>query len=630
MVEPMIIKEIKKCLSVFNDRYIEDGNLKKFKLIEDLNNYNNDLISILLSNEIIKDNYIVNIDGIFIFQVNQFVEMLQYRDYWSSSYTKYKNKIGLTSGGEFLVDNESVVLDFPYKDSLLKAGMTKDDDKKDEEFLNEIISKSEIDILLEPKIVTNIKEYSSTGISTNPLFSEEKNYIIKGNNLIALHSIKTKYEGKIDVIYIDPPYNVKNNNNTFLYNNRFNHSTWLIFMKNRLEISKKLLTANGALLVAIDENELSYLGVLLDEIFPEYDKHLITIVHNPRGVQGTNFSYNNEFVFFIIPKNKKIVIDRILNDEEIEWSPLRNWGGESLRTDAKNCFYPIVVRDGNVIGFGDVCGDEYHPNKNERINGDTYIYPIDKNGIERKWRYARQTVESIRDMLKVKVDVSGNMDILLGKNFGQYKTVWQDKRYDASIHGKQLLKKYVPETKFTFPKSVYAVYDCLYAIVGGKKDAKILDFFGGSGTTAHAVELLNANDDGHRNYIIIEQMDYVNDTIVERMKNVSLENNKEQYFIYYEFMEKNQGFVKEITSATKINELMAVYNRMIEVADLDFQVDLAEIDWTLPFEDQKRLLIQILDKNQLYFNYSEIDDEDVREFISDNNYNFNKNFYEGK
>lgn len=629
MVESKIIEELRNVLNQFQDRYIQKGGLKKNIFINDLKNYREDLIVALLENDLLRRTYIKKIRDVNVFQIDLLIEMLQYRDYWSDSYTKYKNKIGLSKNGDFLIDNEDVYLDFPYKDAVLKAGMTKDDQKMNEVFLNEVVAKSEIDTLFEGKIIKNVKEYAKE-LTDTPRFSINKNYIIKANNLIALHTLKTVYQQKFDVIYIDPPYNVRNSNNTFLYNNKFNHSSWLAFMKNRLEVAKKLLSIDGSMIIAIDENELCYLGVLLDELFESSDKHIISIIHNPRGVQGTNFSYNNEFAVFIIPKNKKVINDRILNEDEIEWSPLRNWGGESLRTDAKNCFYPIITKNNQIVGFGPVSEDNYHPNKNEIEDGYTYVYPIDQSGIERKWRYARQTVEGIKDLLKVKENSNGILDIMLGKNFGQYKTVWQDKRYDASVHGKQLLKKYVPDTKFTFPKSVYTVYDCLYAIVGNKKDALILDFFGGSGTTAHAVELLNREDNGNRNYVLVEQMDYVQDTIVERMKNVGIEDGKNTYFTYFELMEKNMGFIKDVLAANNIDDLKAIFSRMIEIADLDFRVDLEKIDWTISLSDQKNLLVAILDKNQLYFNYSEIDDADVRELISDEDYAFNKSFYEGE
>ena len=261
-------------------------------------------------------------------------------------------------------------------------------------------------------------------------------------------------------------------------------------MRNRLEVAKELLKNDGSMIVAIDENEQNYLGVLLDEVFPEHEKHCITIVHNPRGVQGANFSYIHEYAFFVIPKGKKVIGDREIPTEEITWSNFRNWGGESRREDAKNCFYPVIVENGEVVGFGDVLDDDEHLSRQTVTDAERdLVYPIDQNMIERKWRYARQSVDEIKHLLRARKTKTG-YEIELGKDFGMYRTVWADKRYDANIHGTQLVKSLVPDCEFDFPKSLWNVYDCLRSVIKDDKEAIVLDFFGGSGTTAHAVSEL--------------------------------------------------------------------------------------------------------------------------------------------
>ena len=404
-------------------------------------------------------------------------------------------------------------------------------------------------------------------------------------------------------------------------------------MKNRLEIAQSLLKQNeGVLIIAIDENEVNYLGVLIDELFINYESHLITVVHNPRGIQGTNFSYTHEYLYFVFPKGKKLIQDRILEDNEISLSNLRNWGGESERGDGKNTFFSIQINinTNEVIGFGDVLPSDVHPNQTEIQDEIAFVYPIDSNGIERKWRYARQTIEGIKEMLYPIKKSNNHYEVMIGKNFGQYKTVWQSPRYDASIHGKQLLKKLVPSADFSFPKSVYAVYDALYAVIKNKKDAKVLDFFSGSGTTAHAVQMLNKRDDGNRKYIMIEQMPYIKTTQIKRLL-AEDEAKKNDDFIYVELMEKNRGFIKSIQNAQSWNEIYNVFSFMLEEAEIDFRADLEEIKetlYSLTLIEQKRLLIQIIDKNQLYYNYSEIDDENVKDLINNEDYQFNNSFYE--
>lgn len=333
------------------------------------------------------------------------------------------------------------------------------------------------------------------------------NILIEGDNYHSLSVLNYTHKRKIDVIYIDPPYNTgakdwKYNNNYVDTNDTYRHSKWLSMMSKRLQLAKNLLKKDGALICAIDENEISHLGVILEEIFFDWEIHLITIVHNPRGIQGKNFSYTNEFAFFVLPSGKKIIGSRKIDEANKDWSNLRNWGGESLRSDAKNCFYPIIIENDKIIGFGDVVSSETHPKSQTIKKGNKYyIYPIDRNGIERKWRYAKQSVEEIINLLRARKTKDG-YEIEIGKDFGSIKTVWQDSKHDASIYGTKLIHALVPKTNFDFPKSIWNVYDCLAPIIYERKNAIVLDFFAGSGTTGHAVMVLNKEDKGNREFIL--------------------------------------------------------------------------------------------------------------------------------
>ena len=363
-------------------------------------------------------------------------------------------------------------------------------------------------------------------------FDNTQNLYIEGDNLDVLKLLQETYLKKIKMIYIDPPYNTGNN---LIYHNDFSQSTseylansgqfdgdgnalvqnpdtngrfhtdWLNMIYPRLRIAKDLLTDDGVLVCAIDENEVDTLSMVLKEIFGEssYEHTCVTVVHNPRGQQGTNFSHTNEYALFVYPKGIKAIADKIIADEDVSWSQLRNWGSESERSDAKNCFYPIYVKDGEIIGFGNVSPDDYHPNQTEYVDGVAHVYPIDRNGVERKWRYARQTVESIWNMLKARPNDNG-YEILIGKTFGVQKTVWADKRYDANEYGTKIISDLVPNNGFTFPKSLWTVYDSIFAGTASAKDGIILDFFSGSGTTAHAIMQMNLDDGGNRKFILVQ------------------------------------------------------------------------------------------------------------------------------
>ena len=203
---------IKHVLQQFGDKYFIEDVVNKSKVIQDLDGYDAPLLESFISNETIKKNFTIDIAGNIVMQTNKLIELFEADEYWQDSYTKYSKKIGLTAGGKFIDESTDVVLDFPYKGTVLRASMSKEDTDKDdlrpdEPFLNEVIAKEEIDVLLDEKILVNAKKYDENGVHDINSFDEDDNLIMKGNNLLALHTLKEKYAGKVKMIYIDPPYN---------------------------------------------------------------------------------------------------------------------------------------------------------------------------------------------------------------------------------------------------------------------------------------------------------------------------------------------------------------------------------------------------------------------------------------
>jgi len=231
-------KEYIENLFKTNDKYSDsDDKLYVSQILEDIEKIDKDLIRLLMSDTKAKKKFFMQVDEMYVLEQNKLIEFFTLNDYMkNNSYTSYTNKIGLIKKDNFIKKFDDVVLAFPHKDCILEGGQTKDDDKNKEVFYNEIISSDEIDRLFEPKVLTNIKRYSKDGVEENPIIKDDDNLILKGNNLIALHSLKLKYAGKVKLIYIDPPYNT--GKDTFGYNDNFNHSTWLTFMKSRLEITR--------------------------------------------------------------------------------------------------------------------------------------------------------------------------------------------------------------------------------------------------------------------------------------------------------------------------------------------------------------------------------------------------------
>ena len=373
-----------------------------------------------------------------------------------------------------------------------------------------------------------LKEIGSKAIITDN--DRPTNLIIEGDNYHALSVLNYTHKEKIDVIYIDPPYNSgkkdwKYNNDYVNKEDAYRHSKWLSFMSERLVLAKKLLKKKGILICAIDYREKCRLGLLLEEIFPSKEKSCIIILHNPRGKQSDSFSYVHEYAFFVYPKGKNIIQEKKRSEAT---SNLRNWGGESLREDAKNCFYPIIVKENNngdinIEKIGQVSLVNFHPQQQTISLGNKRyeIYPIDKNGVERKWRYSKDGVNKVIDSLKVVKERNGRIEIKISKNQEKYKTVWDDKKFDANEYGTKLISEII-DKKFPYPKSLHTVKECLEATCKNNPNAIILDFFAGSGTTGHAVLEMNKEDGGNRQFILCtnNENSICNEVTYPRVKNV--------------------------------------------------------------------------------------------------------------
>jgi adenine-specific DNA-methyltransferase len=598
-----------------NERYLVDGMLSKDKVAEDALAMESDLLKVLTTHESIKNHFFEEIGTILVFDKIKFQKFILNKDFLPDNYTAFRNKVGMNKDDEFITEGNDVVLVWPYKDCLLEGGQDEEDAKRNEIFWNLTLAPDQITRLLSPKALSNFEKFDDRGkrVALEDV-TESDNLLIKGNNLLALHTLKEKYRNKVKLIYIDPPYNPDSKNNTFTYNNSFNRSTWLTFMKNRLDVARDFLTPDGSIIIAIDEKEQAHLGVLLQEMFRDHECHLITIVHNPRGTQATNFSYVHEFAYFVIPRNRVSIGSRPISPGEEKTANFRRWGNDSERKFAKNCFYPVIVENDQIVGFGQVVPEDEHPEQVEQVGKQIYIYPIDINGVERKWGYARQSVDEIKDLLQIKSSRNGRIEVEISRNFGRYTTTWIDTRYDANEYGTKILKSLVPDAKFLFPKSLWNVYDCLYAVVGQDPNAIVMDFFGGSGTTAHAVLEMNKVDGGNRRFILCEQMDYVETVTKARIREVIKSNGKDS-FVYAELSLANEEFVQMIKDANTIDELLDIWNEMQDRAFLSHRANsvidsISEVTLSgLDKKEFKTFLLEILDHNMLYVPYSEIEDE---------------------
>ena len=649
-IESKALDHIRKVLEKFGDKYFtKSGALKRNAVIEDLDNYDKKLMTEILKDDLLHETYTSKIADVEIFEINKFVDMLRYKKYWEDSFTKYNNKIGLTAGGRYIDDTSDVVLDFPYKDCVLKAGMTKEDVEHsgdaDEPFLNETLAKPEIDELLEPKIFVNATKYDQNGKTKAGSISDDDNLIIKGNNLIALYSLEKKYAGKVKLIYLDPPYNT--GSDSFKYNDRFNHATWLTFMKNRIEISKKLLTSDGIIAIQTDYHEQAYLEILMDEIFgrSNFVSNVAIKMSTASGPKMANITSS-------IPKLKDSLLIYSNGDFKINKQPYKlkeKWDKEYSK------ILDNLLENQDVSGIRNLLKEvklstiskEYPQNKTNKIwlKENAWRIVADKQNTGLDSLLATLGENWVSDISAIKSKKGKITLFRTDKNFGddtRVEIVFADKNMkehvgdlwtDISTSGGFSKEGNV---KFPTAKKPEKLLKRIIEMFSKPNDL-VLDFFAGSGSTAAVALKLN------RNFITVDQMNYINNITVKRIVNVingdttgiskTINWQGGGSFIYAELMEKNQGYLKDLQDAENMDELMNVYSRMKQNGDIDFRVDLNKFEASLKvgelptLEDRKRELIKIIDKNQLYYNYSDIDDENVRSLISDTDYEFNKSFY---
>lgn len=655
-VEPKVMEHVRTILEQFGNKYITtEGVLKRNSVIEDLDRYDRELITALLSDELIHTSYTEKIADIEVFKVNQFIEMFEFKRYWEDSYTKYSNKIGLTAGGRFIDESADVVLDFPFKDTVLKASMSKEDLENaadaDEPFLNEVIAKPEIDELFEPKIFVNAKKYNVRGGANVTSISANDNLVIKGNNLIALHSLKKRYAGKIKMIFIDPPYNT--GADSFEYNDSFSRSAWLTFIKNRIEIANELLSEEGVLLVQISFHEYPYLRILLDTILNSGSgKHIFdmnVLVRHPERALTADKPFNDVMEYTLIYSKslsyempKQIIektADKYVYKVTVGEKPneVRQLGGKKVEVYLpENIHIEKVEPSKNNLHRETVRGSIREKNSSGRY----YVANLEPLIGE----YPPLTLfkvpgigDDVLDYRYFELPKEGNKNGAYYQGMPQSSNVTK-KPYPNFIDFVKSYNSANREGVYSFrngkkPEALLAKYIEIFT----KKNDIVLDFFMGSATTQAVAMKMN------RQFIGIEQMDYINTVSVPRLQKVmegeqggiSKDVNWQGggSFVYAELMEKNQGYLNDLQKADTIPELMSVYERMKENADIDFRLDLAEFEKEIGqftnLDERRRELIRILDKNQLYYNYANIDDDNVRDLLSESDYHFNKSFYGG-
>lgn len=568
-------------------------------------------------------------------------------------YTKYSNKIGLysKSKGSFLKNDTEVVLNFPFKDTVLEAGMSKEDVGREERFLHLEIDSKDIDTLEEPKVLTDFRyfdkdgERSLTASSDVTFFDEDgelkQNLLIKGNNLLALYTLKSRLTGKVKLIYIDPPYNTGGDG--FRYNDSFNHSAWLTFMKNRLEVARDLLSDDGVIFVQCDDNEQAYLKVLMDEIFGR-DNFVSTsaVVINRGGRDYGGIARTHEYLT-VYSKQPDIELNLVEDpDKKFQYTDdvggfdlmeLRNRNVRFNDQNRPNLCYPFYVnpdaKDDN--GLLEI--------SLEPKSGFVEVMPAKSQGIQTVWRWGKEKAQA-----NLNVDIKGKANknggyMIVQKYRGtgrRQRSVWDDKEF-VNERGTEHIKQMFGRGGFAYPKSEWLIKRVLE--VGSSEGDLVLDFCLGSGTTASVAQKMN------RKWVGIEQMDYVETVAKERLKKVvagelggisqSVDWQGGGSFVYFELKKYNQEYVERIMEATSLKELEDIYVEMRNNAFLKFWFDRSHFEKDedfrqLDLDGRKNALADVLDENQLYLNYADIDDTRHKvtadeKALTDNFYGTNEN-----
>lgn len=607
------------------------------------------LVALLINDKEAKKDFFIKIKDVFVFKANDFKFFID-ENKLDNSYTQYQNQIGLRVGNKLLSERDEVVLDWPFKDCVLEGGMTKEDQERNEIFFNEILARDEIDRLEDPKALVNWRRYTKKGEEKVKELKRDKdgtireNLIMKGNNLLALHSLKEQFSGKVKLIYIDPPYNIGKGD--FGYNDNFNHSTWLTFMKNRLIVAHELLAQNGAIFVQIDHHEVAYLNILMDEIFgPENKVQIISVkVSAASGFKAVNPGPIDvtEFILFYTKNKSNFVFQK----NYFETGYHKNY---NLYLENKG-----NIENWKLVSLKDKVLKE-NGYKNERELKDKYGNVSDLVLLRLLSDFAfshAENVVSIRDLHKPSEKVKELQEksrkerdkfIPCKKQDGSYAYLINGgalafysskiKEIDGELKVVELLTNYWDHiswagiareggVKLKNGKKPEKLIKQIIEVAGVKNNDIVLDFFLGSGTTCAVMHKLNVQ------YIGVEQLDYEENDAEIRLKNVIADDQTGISksvnwkgggdFIYLELAKWNEEAKEKILKAKSLSELEKLFNELYERYFLNYNVKVKEFKEKsikeegfkkLGLNEQKKLFVEMLDMNQMYVNFSEREDK---------------------
>lgn len=610
-----LVTELKTTLSKDKRFVTDNGELIKASISSASMQLDSELLDLLLNNDFIKDIFFKEVNDILVFDKVKFNWVVNNKQFLPDSYTKYKNKVGLsTNDYDLITENNDVSLVWPYKDSVLEGGQTKEKQEKNEVFYNEILAPQQIRNLLAPKAITNAKKYSLSKVEDISDVKQTDNLIIKGNNLLALHSLKIKYSNKVKLIIIDPPYyfNTNKSVDTFNYNSNFKLSTWLTFMKNRLEVARELLSESGIISIIIGEDGYAHLRLLCDEIFGK-DNYVNTIAWRKTDNQSNIGEFANVKDYILLYKKSNLAkVGRLPLSEKAqkEYSYEDNKGRyrrANIMDQTRGKYeYDIKTPNGNILsGPWMITEEEF----NDLLDRDAVHWPDGGEQIPYGKTYLVDQMEK-----------------------GQISSDFWDSNYGTNQRGATEMKALFGDRAFDFPKPEKLLYNLIN--IGSKSGDLVLDFFMGSATTQAVAHKMG------RQYIGIEQMEYINTLSVPRLQKV-IEGEQGGVskevdwqgggdFVYLELKELNEEFVQQIYSIDNIDDIKNIYKKLKSKGLLVPSLETKELEKENSFEElsleqQKDIILSSIDKNKLYVNASQIDDKEIG--LNDYEKTLTQNFY---
>ena len=623
----------------------EAGALHRAKVRDSAWKLNEALIKLLLTDKEIEAKFFKEIEGRWIFDNNTFVDYITDKNFFTDSYTKFRNKIGLNIDGKFLRERGEVALVWPYKDCVLEGGQTREQEKRKEIFFNEILAQDEINRMFDPKVLTNWKRHTAIGeqdvteIKRDENSTIRENLIIKGNNLIALHTLKEQFRGQIKLIYIDPPYNI--DGDSFGYNDSFKHSTWLTFMQNRLEVAKELMQTDGILFVHIDDREMHYLKLAADEIFGR-DNFIATVPRKTRtGKSDVPYKMSRDFDWMLVytsGASKQEALFRRSVSRKYYQSP--DFPNDEWRLSPMTTQRTIQERpNSDFTLINPKNGQEFpvNPNRCWAVTKDTFqdYYKQGKIVFPGDYDFLNMRQPAMRVFKSEEIEKKGdNFDKAFVSTDFLNHAMDELLKNMVNKKGTDEIVALFGQKAFAYPKNELLMQRIIEYTT--TENDIVLDFHLGSGTTAAVAHKMG------RRYIGIEQMDYVETLVVERLKKViageqggiskSVNWQGGGDFVYCELMPYNQVFMERIQSAESCEELLGIWLAMSKDSVLNWYVNPQEPEAAEEHfiaindvEKQKQLLAALLDKNQLYVHFSEIEDETFA--VSEADKALNRAFY---